>query len=325
MPPILKLSADAPITSGASDLLGRTGFAVSCAEAIANWQDDASLVIAIWGDWGSGKSSLKNLIVETLAGLEEDRRPAIVEFNPWQVIDPDQLLNAFCAEVGKVLGRPIGSEDKKEAEVRGAKWKAYSTVLSLGGSIAKSGAFVASLLGGPVAALPLSTAGENMERAAKLTKESAEGLEAEAKAVREKTTSELKKEVAEALNPLQRPVLIVLDDLDRLTSSEIRHVIQLVKATTDFPHLVYLILARRESVVEALREIAREVERSFSKRLSKCLFICRGSDARRSRAFWRQDSIVCCLIRTSRSTLTTSGGSRFTGTVWRASFRRPAT
>jgi predicted KAP-like P-loop ATPase len=113
VPPIFRLSADAPINSGASDLLGRAGFAASCAEAITNWQDDASLVIAIWGDWGSGKSSLKNLIVENLGGLDQDRRPAIVEFNPWQVIDSDQLLNAFFAEIGKVLERPIGKEDKE--------------------------------------------------------------------------------------------------------------------------------------------------------------------------------------------------------------------
>jgi hypothetical protein len=256
MPPIFKLSADAPIHSQASDLLGRTGFAASCAEAIANWQDDASLVIAIWGDWGSGKSSLKNLIIENLDGLGDDRRPAIVEFNPWQVIDSDQLLGAFFAEIGRVIERPIGQEDKKEAEIRGAKWRAYSTVLSLGGSIAKSGAFLAALLGTPVAAAPLGAAGELMERAAKLAKDGGEGLEAEAKAKREKTTSDLKREVTEALRPLQRAVLVVLDDLDRLTSAEIRHVVQLVKATADFPHLVYLILARRESVVEALEGIA---------------------------------------------------------------------
>jgi hypothetical protein len=256
MLPAFKLSADAPINSGASDLLGRTGFAASCADAIANWQDDASLVIALWGDWGSGKSSLKNLIVENLAGVDEDRRPAIVEFNPWQVIEPAQLLNAFFAEIGKVLERPIGREDKKAAEIRGAKWKAYSTVLGIGGSIAKSGAFLASLFATPLAAVPLGAAGEAMERAAKLAKDGAEGLEAKAKTIREKTTSELKRDVADALSSLQRPVLIVLDDLDRLTSVEIRHVIQLVKATADFPHLVYLILARRESVVEALKEIA---------------------------------------------------------------------
>ena len=85
MVPVFKLSADAPISTGTADLLGRTAFAASCAAAIVNWQDDASLVIAIWGDWGSGKSSLKNLIVENLSGLDEDRRPAMVEFNPWQV------------------------------------------------------------------------------------------------------------------------------------------------------------------------------------------------------------------------------------------------
>lgn len=267
MTPIFKLSADAPIETGSSDLLGRASFASSCAEAIANWQDEASLVIAIWGDWGSGKSSLKNLIVEALAAMDDDRRPAIVQFNPWQVVNPDQLLSAFFDEIGKVIEQPAGKEDKKAAEARGAKWKAYSSVLNIGGSIVKSSALLAGLFATPAAGASLYAAGEAMERAGKLAKEGGEGLEAKAKTIQEKSTSELKAEVADALKSLPRPVLVVLDDLDRLTAPEVRQMIQLVKATADFPHLVYLILARRESVVNALREIAPDTAEEFLEKI----------------------------------------------------------
>jgi len=267
MSQVFKLSADAPIETQASDLLGRAGFAASCAEAIANWQDGASLVIAIWGDWGSGKSSLKNLIVENLGGREEYRRPAIVQFNPWQVINADQLLSAFFGEIGKVLERPIGKENMKAAEIRGATWKAYSSALSIGGSIAKSGSLLAGLIGTPAAGASVYAAGEAMERAAKIAKEGAEGLEARAKTIPTKSVSELKAEVTGVLKSLRQPVLVVLDDLDRLTAPEIRQMIQLVKATADFPHLVYLILARRESVVHALKEIAPDTAEEFLEKI----------------------------------------------------------
>ena len=76
-------SVDRPITSCAEDLLGRSGFAESIAAAIKGWTGNDSLVIALYGSWGSGKTSIKNMTVEALRSSEETC-PLIVEFNPWQ-------------------------------------------------------------------------------------------------------------------------------------------------------------------------------------------------------------------------------------------------
>jgi len=140
-------------------------------------------------------------------------------------------------------------------------------VLSVGGSIAKSGALLAGMFGTPVAGASIYAVGEVMERAAKVAKEGAAGLEAQGRTLKEKTISDLKEEVAEALQSLPRPVLVVLDDLDRLSAPEVRQIIQLVKATADFPHLVYLILARRESVINALKEIAPDTAEEFLEKI----------------------------------------------------------
>lgn len=59
-------SADRPITSCSEDLLGRSGFAKSIAAAIKGWIGNDSLVIALYGSWGSGKTSIKNMAIETL-------------------------------------------------------------------------------------------------------------------------------------------------------------------------------------------------------------------------------------------------------------------
>ena len=74
-------SADRPIASRAADLLGRSAFSGSLASAIKGWKGRDSLVIALYGPWGSGKSSIKNMLLEELRESKEGC-PSIVEFNP---------------------------------------------------------------------------------------------------------------------------------------------------------------------------------------------------------------------------------------------------
>lgn len=96
-----KFSADRPIASREEDLLGRAGFADSLASAISGWKGNESLVIALYGPWGSGKSSIKNIIMQSLQSSE----PALplIEFNPWQWSGQNQLVEAFFQEIGLVL------------------------------------------------------------------------------------------------------------------------------------------------------------------------------------------------------------------------------
>lgn len=72
-------SADRPIISAKEDRLGRTVFAESLASAIKGWKGNDSLVIALYGSWGSGKSSIKNMVLESLRKSKKDC-PKIVEF-----------------------------------------------------------------------------------------------------------------------------------------------------------------------------------------------------------------------------------------------------
>jgi predicted KAP-like P-loop ATPase len=77
----LGFSPDRPIESAAQDLLARSSFASLLAQKISEWRGRERLVIALYGPWGSGKSSVKNLILEKLA--EEKYKPLDpIEFNP---------------------------------------------------------------------------------------------------------------------------------------------------------------------------------------------------------------------------------------------------
>src|SRR5881628_1548344 len=50
------------------------------------------------------------------------------------------------------------------------------------------------------------------------------------------------------------PLVVIIDDIDRLRPDEIRLLFQLVKANADFPNLVYLLLFQRDIVELAVGE-----------------------------------------------------------------------
>ncbi len=72
---------DKPIKTREEDLLGHETLAIRIAEAMRNLPSDAlseSFVVGIEGNWGSGKTSLINLVMENL----EPYGFPVVRFNP---------------------------------------------------------------------------------------------------------------------------------------------------------------------------------------------------------------------------------------------------
>lgn len=240
-----KFSADRPIASREEDLLGRAGFADSLASAIRCWKGNESLVIALYGPWGSGKSSIKNILMQSL----QSSAPALplIEFNPWQWSGQNQLVEAFFQEIGLVLGRSDGSQDGKR---RATQWRAYGTYLTLGASVAKSLKTVLPLLGLPGSGIAdMLAKGLGQSREAVI--EGSKGIEDQETAYQQ-TLAEMKKEISDSLRKLNEPILIVVDDIDRLAHQEIRLLFQLVKANADFPNVVYLLLFQRDIVERSL-------------------------------------------------------------------------
>ena len=59
-------------------------------------------------------------------------------------------------------------------------------------------------------------------------------------------------ELEKALRKLERPIVIVVDDIDRLQEAEIRDIVRLVRLVGDFPNLVYLLAFDRVRVAKVL-------------------------------------------------------------------------
>ena len=53
--------------------------------------------------------------------------------------------------------------------------------------------------------------------------------------------------ITKALTKLKKPIVIVLDDIDRLTTPEIRDIFKLVRLTANFPNIIYVVAFDRET------------------------------------------------------------------------------
>jgi hypothetical protein len=74
-----KWNADRPVKRPEDDKLGRAAFAQRIARELSGWRQKDSLVISLNGDWGSGKTTLANLILfyaqeQPRAAGEKERR-----------------------------------------------------------------------------------------------------------------------------------------------------------------------------------------------------------------------------------------------------------
>jgi len=277
-------STDRPIGSAADDLLGRAPFAQSLARAIGAWTLRDSLVIGLFGPWGEGKTSVKNMTLESL----RKTLPAVtvVEFNPWQWSGQDQLASAFFDQIGLALGR---TDKGLEGRRRTAKWRAYAAYLRAGsllvsgiprflfpllllfGSVGLLGAGLGSLAGvlrilfGLAGAILLLVAAL-LSQGGKFAEFISSGIAAQVEAA-QKSLDEVRKELTELLAKLKEPLVVVIDDVDRLDKKELQLLFQLVKANADFPSLVYLMLFQRNTVEKGLHEISGGSGRDFLEKI----------------------------------------------------------
>lgn len=76
------VTGDKPLTDPSEDKLGYAGFARHLADALCEMLPIEGLVVAIYGAWGTGKTTLLNFIVDYVNKRQDDKRPSILYFNP---------------------------------------------------------------------------------------------------------------------------------------------------------------------------------------------------------------------------------------------------
>lgn len=248
-------TADRPISALDEDSLGRGHFCLGLANAISSWRGKESLVIGLYGAWGSGKSSVKNIVIDLLRRAEPP--VSVLEFNPWSWPNPKSVGRAFLDEVGRALER-----ESKSGKELSEKWKLYANRLALTATTFKFVKYATIVTGHPILTV-MAGAGEIATKKGSTVLEQA----GEAVDVREESISELKGDIRRLLQELPRPLLIVIDDIDRLSKVEIRSLFRLVKASTDFPQLIFLMLYDRKVVELSLQEISGTTGKDFMEKI----------------------------------------------------------
>lgn len=242
-------SADRPIESLDGDRLQRRSFALSIAHAIATWQGQDSLVVALYGGWGDGKSSVKWMVVDAMK-KDSTTCPLIVQFNPWEWSGQNQLAQVFFDEIGKQVAHQGRTGKHAKAEECGKRIEKLGKYLNLAGSVVTPLGHATNLVL-PFASILTDALSKGLKKSGELARQTGEVLQ-EAMERENSNLQTIRSELNEALVGLKRNVVVMVDDIDRLAADEIRLLFQLIKANSDFPHLVFFLFFQRDVVEQAL-------------------------------------------------------------------------
>ncbi|WP_430639486.1 KAP family P-loop NTPase fold protein [Haloferax volcanii] len=211
-----ELRADSALESPNHDQLGYGDFAENLANTIHSRIPSNEFIIGIYGQWGSGKSTILNFVEHELN--QKENPPLVTRFNPWWFSGQSDLIEKFFSQLS--AGLDTGGEydeirDNLSKLADGLSRVPLSTITGI-----PSGKFLAWFSDTIQSETP-----------------DLEGL---------------KDEIADALRDLDQQIVVFIDDIDRLTESEIRQMFRLVKAVADFPNITYVLAFDQEVVIEAL-------------------------------------------------------------------------
>ena len=213
------------------DKLDRTGYAESAAAALRKVSSSAGLVVSIEGAWGSGKTSALAMIEAILNQPGAAHQPLIVHFNPWLVGEKDVLLRHFLSRIAGAINLSDHSRDgKKVAKEIKAYSKAFDLVKLIPGAE-------------PWTSLIKSVFNAVGDATGSIAEYKTPDIEA------------YKQKVEEALRQFQRPIIVFIDDIDRLFPNEVFEMVRIIKAVGELPHVGYVLAWDSAYVSSALEKL----------------------------------------------------------------------
>lgn len=207
-------SADRPIDLEKQDEFQRADFAKRIVRLIQHRGKADCLVIGVYGSWGEGKTSVIRMIDSMLV---DANIATTYRFNPWTFKEEGALLREFFFGLSRALDKKLLTGWDEFAK----HIKRYSGLLSIG--------------------LP----------GVKGFETTVDGL---GDMIGEVGNDELKKRLGECLEQYERPIVVFLDDIDRLSKDEVHAVFRLVKLTGDLPGVTYVLCFDDEMVAAAIGE-----------------------------------------------------------------------
>nr|WP_295159889.1 P-loop NTPase fold protein [uncultured Methanobrevibacter sp.] len=208
-----------PISLLDDDKLNRREFAESLAQAISNYKKESCLTISLMGKWGSGKTSIINMVKNYWKN--NDSNNIVIHFNPWYFSNNNNLLFQFfdilVNSSGKDFTDYVNTDNLKKLGKSLINMTSFSLNFGLG-----------SISINPEVNNSLSD---------------------------EETLLSLKNKISDDFKNLKKKVIIIIDDIDRLSDDEVKQIMMLVKSLADFPHVVYILSFDKDAVVGSLKNL----------------------------------------------------------------------
>lgn len=205
------LFSDEPINQDDEDMIGRKRFAEALKAHIYNLSFVNSFVIALYGRWGEGKTSVLNLFKKD---IKSDEKILVYEFDPWFFGDENAIVGNFYR----------GLEDLLQENYfipRGVK--KYLTL------------YPEILIKGFVGISLSFRKKESEDR-----------------------PMEIKKKIERFVSAMDKRVLVVIDNIDRLQRDEVLAVFRLVKLTSQMKNMVFLLSFDPTRVAETIQDTERD-------------------------------------------------------------------
>lgn len=219
--------SDAPIGSVEDDALGLAPYAT----ALSNFIDqcDTPMTVAIQGDWGTGKTSLMNMLREKLAAGPRARSTETIWFATWQYAQFG-ATQALSVSLLSTLLRKIGGDNPSLlASSMTVLKKLTKPALNIGLRVASAGAIEADDFTGGGEPVDLSC--------------NAEELKADiAKLVLEKRKKGIER------------IVIFVDDLDRVPPVRAVDILETIKLFVDLEGCVFVLALDYAVVKRGLKE-----------------------------------------------------------------------
>jgi len=208
---------DAPIEIPEEDFLGFSRIAEQWAKSILVKPDAKSLVFALTEPWGTGKSSMINLVAHYVGERGDDA--IIVRYNPWYFTDSKQILESFISTLFRQIEEKVdGSESLRIGQTE----KNIKDAL---------------LLWNPDSYL---------SRVARSISQVSDG---------EQETLETSLDEAESIvSIIGRPMLFVIDDMDRLDERSLAACLMALRLIGNIRGITYLVAISSDHAATLLKD-----------------------------------------------------------------------
>jgi predicted KAP-like P-loop ATPase len=218
---------DSPIEAADDDRYGVTSFAKSLAKSIAGIDKPIGTTIALNGAWGSGKSSIVNLIRTELSNSGNEKL-VVSDFKCWWFRGEEALALAFLQSLDGILRSSLGNKVKNLIP------RISKRLLQAGPTL---GAAITLASGTPLTAL----LGDGAKFVSTFFPD-------------DDTLEKTFQKLATVLANEDRRFLIVIDDIDRLSPDEAIAIFRLVKSVGRLPNVMYLLVFDRDLAEKAVQE-----------------------------------------------------------------------